>query len=72
MCHIVLRRPLLAIITKYGLKLENEFCGINHCWGVYEQNSIVNWVRVDDWTAELAIIASNGGVMLLKCASGKF
>ena len=26
---------------------------------VYEQNSIVKNVRVDDWTAELAIIASN-------------
>ena len=45
---------------KYGL------CCIKHCWGVYEQNSIVNSVRVDDWTAELAIIGSNEiGVSLL-------
>ena len=27
--------------------------------GVYEQNSIVNSVRVDCWTAELAVTASN-------------
>ena len=38
---------------KYGL------CCIKHCWGVYEQKSTVNSVRVDDWTGELAIIASN-------------
>ena len=45
---------------KYGL------CCIKHCWGVYEQNIIVNSVSVDDWTAELAIIASNEiGVSLL-------
>ena len=28
--------------------------------GVCEQNSIMKNVRVDDWTAERAIIASNG------------
>ena len=27
--------------------------------GLYEQNSVVKNVRVDDWTVELAIIASN-------------
>ena len=27
--------------------------------GVYEQKSIVNGVRADDWTAKLVIIASN-------------
>ena len=27
---------------------------------VYEKNSIVNSVRVDDWTAEWAVIPSNG------------
>ena len=27
--------------------------------GFYEQNSIVKKIRVDDWTAELAIIAGN-------------
>ena len=32
---------------------------IEHCWGVYHQNSIVNNARVDDWIAELVIIASN-------------
>ena len=40
-------------------QLASENCCINHCWGVYEQNSIVNSVRADDRTAELAIIASN-------------
>ena len=29
------------------------------CWGVYKQNSIVNSDRVEDSTAELAIIASS-------------
>ena len=52
----------MAFLLKYGL------CCIKHCWGVYEQNSIVNNVSVDDWTAELAIIASNeiGGCNLIR------
>ena len=37
--------------------LGNGLRCINHCWG--EQNSIVNSVRVNDWTAELAIIAND-------------
>ena len=37
----------------------NEHCYIKHCWGIYEHNNIVNSVRVDDWTTEWAIIASN-------------
>ena len=57
---ILFWESLLAIIDKYG--------GLISEWGslynllledVYEQNSIVKNVRVDDWTAELAIIASN-------------
>ena len=40
-------------------QLPNELICIKHCWGVYQQNSIVNSVRVDDWAAERAIIASN-------------
>ena len=40
-------------------QLENELFSVKHCWGVYEQISIVNSVRVDDWTAEWAFIASN-------------
>ena len=28
--------------------------------GVYEQTGTINSVRVDEWTAELAIIASDG------------
>ena len=43
-----------------ALQLENWICCIKHWWGVYKQNSVVNGVCVDDWTAELAIIASNG------------
>ena len=42
-----------------AFQLENDDCCIKHCWGVYEQNDIVNSVRVDDWTPELAIIGSN-------------
>ena len=40
-------------------QLENELDCIKHFGGVYEQNSTVDSVRVDDWTAELAIIASD-------------
>ena len=40
-------------------QLANEYACIKHCRGVYEKNRIVNSVRVDDWTAELAITASN-------------
>ena len=32
---------------------------VSRIWGVYEQNSIMNSVRVDDWTAEWEIIARN-------------
>ena len=46
-------------------QLENELSFIKQCWGVYEQSSIVNSVRVDDWIPELAIIASNEVVKFL-------
>ena len=32
---------------------------IKHCLGVYEQNSIVNSVGVDDWIAEWELIAKD-------------
>ena len=32
---------------------------MKHCWGVYEQNAIVNSVCVDDWTVEWTNIVSN-------------
>ena len=38
-------------------QLKNERCCIKHCWDVYEQNSSVNSVRVNFWTAEWTIIA---------------
>ena len=41
-------------------QLINERSCIRHCWVFYEQNSIMNCVRVDDWTAERVIIVSNG------------
>ena len=47
---------VLAIIRQIWT---NELCCIKHCWGVYEQDSLVNSVGVDDWTAEWAMIASN-------------
>ena len=41
-------------------QLENVLACIMHCWGIYGQNSIVKKnVRVDNWTAKLAIIAIN-------------
>ena len=40
-------------------QLENEPWYNKPCWGVYEQNSIVNSVHVDDWTAEWEIIPNN-------------
>ena len=47
---------LLAIIAKYNLPIRNnDLGGIKHYWGVCEQNS----TDVDNWTAELAITASN-------------
>ena len=46
-------------MAKYSSQLENECCGIKQYWGVCEQNSIVNSVRVDDWTAKWGIIAIN-------------
>ena len=36
-------------------QLGNELCGIKHCWGIYEHNSIVN--DVGDWRADWTIIA---------------
>ena len=41
-------------------QLVNELSCNKHCWCVYEQNSIVNGVCVDDWTTEWAIIAKMG------------
>ena len=53
-------KSLLAIIAKCNFPIsEMSFVCINHCWGVYEQNSIVNSVGVDDWIAEWAIIAKD-------------
>ena len=40
-------------------QLGNMLCCIKHYCGLYEQN-IVHSVLADDWTTELAIIASNG------------
>ena len=54
---------LVFIPGNYRQILEKELGGVKHCWGVYEQNSTVNSVLVDDWKAEVAIIASNCGVL---------
>ena len=44
-----------------AFQLANDLCCIKYYWGGYEQNSIVNRVRVDldDWTLERVIIASS-------------
>ena len=44
--------------------LVNEPYCIMHCGRVCEQNSIVDSVRVGDWTAEWVIIASNACVFI--------
>ena len=41
-------------------QLANEVLCMKHCWGVKKQNSVVKNGREDNWTAELAIIDSNG------------
>ena len=51
--HYLQLSPNMASKLKVGLNC------IKHCWGVCEQNSIVNSAHEDDWTAELAIIDSN-------------
>ena len=45
-------------------QLVNSLWSIKHCFGVYEHNSIVNSIRADDWTAELAIIAGTVSIIL--------
>ena len=44
-------------------QLENGDCDIRQCWDIYEQNSVVESVCADDWTAEWAIIASNVNIL---------
>ena len=39
-------------------QLENGLCCIKHYWSGHEQSSTVNSVSADDWSAKLAIIAS--------------
>ena len=50
--------PYMILKTNISLPLPYLDC-IKHCWG--EQNSTVNSVPADDWTAELAISASKAG-----------
>ena len=45
--------------TLLDSQLKNKLYYIKHCWGVNEQNGIVNSVPADDWTAEWAIFARN-------------
>ena len=53
---------LLAIIGKYGHPLANDICCTEHCSGINEQKSTKNYysIRINDGTAESAIISSNG------------
>ena len=60
----------LALITKYGFRLVNERCCIKHCWGTYEENSIVNSVRINEWPTEWAIVDSNGVHLTLMSLMG--
>ena len=56
-CNFVTLFPYMILKTNISLPLPYLDC-IKHCWG--EQNSTVNSVHADDWTAELAISASKG------------
>ena len=47
------------LLPNMGLQIENERSSMRHFWGVYEQNSIVNSVCVDDWTAKRVISFGN-------------
>ena len=49
---------LQAFFTKYGFPISEWALCSKYCWGACEQNSIVDSVPVDDWTAEWAIIVS--------------
>ena len=42
-----------------AFQLDNELVCIKHCWSIYEHNSIVNSVGVDDWKVKLVIITCN-------------
>ena len=46
-----MRVVLLAIIAKLASELDIELCSIKLGWGVYEQNSIMNNIGVDDRTS---------------------
>ena len=50
---------ITSIIAKMASHWINELCSVKHCSDVNEQNSIVKCVRVDDCTAEWAIIDRN-------------
>ena len=56
--------PVLAIIVKYGVLITEWACLYQTL--LMKKESIVNSVRVDDWTIELAIIASNDPQKLQK------
>ena len=45
-------QSLLAIIAKYGFAIRKRPLLYHTLLRVYEQNIIVNSVRVDGWTAE--------------------
>ena len=42
-----------------AFQLANELACIKYFWGVYEQNSIMNSVRVGGWKVKWVIISSN-------------
>ena len=48
------------LLPNMASQLVNQRGSNKHCPGVYEKNSIVNGVHVDDWTTEWAIIAKMG------------
>ena len=55
---------VLAIISKYGFPFNKwALLCIKLCWGVFEPNSIVNSVRVNDWTAKWTTIVGTDCIL---------
>ena len=59
--HVIFSTWLITSNYRQNMpfQLENGLVYIKHCLGVYDQNSLVNIVHVDDWIAELVIIVRN-------------
>ena len=55
-----------------ALQLENGFCCIKHCCGIYEENNIVNIISIDDWTADVDYVLQKPLNLEKKCVWKNF